>query len=62
MKTKAATGPPVIAVGYEVPAKAVFVKRRQTEVVTRDILVFPYGEGVFLLQYISDAQIERRMK
>ena len=62
MKTKAATGPPVIAGGYEVPAEAVFVKRRRTEVVTRDILVFPYGEGVFLLQFISDAQIERRMK
>ena len=49
VKTKAATGPPVIAGGYEVPAKAVFVRRQRTEVVTRDMLVFPYGEGFFYL-------------
>ena len=46
-KAKAATGPPVIAERYEVPVEAVFVKRWRTEVVTRDMLVFPYGEGVF---------------
>ena len=33
--------PPVIAGGYAVPDEAIFVKRWRTEVVTRDMLVFP---------------------
>lgn len=47
-KAKAATGPPVIAEGYEVPAEVVFAKRWRTEVVTRDILVFPMGRAFFI--------------
>ena len=67
VKTKAATGPPVIAGGYAVPDEAVFVKRWRTEVVTRDMLVFPHGEGAFLLpgfslRHTMTRQIERRMK
>lgn len=50
VKTKAATGPPVIAGGYEVPAEAVFARRRRMEVVTRDILVFPMGRTFFYLR------------
>ena len=59
--------PPVIAGGYAVPDEAVFVKRWRTEVVTRDMLVFPHGEGAFLLpgfslRHTMTRQIERRMK
>lgn len=55
-KAKAATGPPVIAERYEVPVEAVFVKRWRTEVVTRDMLVFPYGEGFFYSRKIHGLQ------
>ena len=59
VKTKAATGPPVIAGGYAVPAKAVFVKRRRTEVGYARLP--PWG-GRFLLQNVMVRQFERRTK